>query len=362
MEKDQLQKISVIGTECFIIDSIQNLRAEDSFIIGKNKLSEFSGSGEARKYIGSYNGEKGKKLNEFFEYQNWGQVRGVDGQRTYPSIQNKKCFFTKSNLLGYLKNAEKEYSLMEQDYKYIISDYYKERWETIESLSDEDLLFSIYDVSDFSDSDSSRAYIRSNDKSWKYWRQLILPHVSYLSILKLLPVNSSEDNDFFYYFRIFLDYNLRSIVHPGLDTGSSSTEDLEFSKNVKNKSNSESRSPRFKKEVHDHMPQCPFTKITDERLLIASHIKPFQICIHEGNTDEANDKLNGISLSPTYDWLFDQGYITFDNQGNLICGTLLSPMTWSRLKINPSIKNKMRIYPNGREDYLEYHRNNVFQG
>ena len=35
---DNFQKIKVDGKEYFIIDSIQNLRAEDSFIYRKNKL------------------------------------------------------------------------------------------------------------------------------------------------------------------------------------------------------------------------------------------------------------------------------------------------------------------------------------
>jgi putative restriction endonuclease len=108
------------------------------------------------------------------------------------------------------------------------------------------------------------------------------------------------------------------------------------------------------------MPQCPFTKITDERLLIASHIKPYNICIKANKEDEALDYLNGLSLSPTYDKLFDQGYITFSNKGELICGTQLSSYTWEKLNINPNSKNKMRIYPEGREDYLEYHRKHVF--
>ena len=30
-----------------------------------------------------------------------------------------------------------------------------------------------------------------------------------------------------------------------------------------------------------------------------------------------NDKLNGLVLSPTYDYLFDQGHITFLDDGTL---------------------------------------------
>ena len=109
------------------------------------------------------------------------------------------------------------------------------------------------------------------------------------------------------------------------------------------------------------MPQCPFTKVSDERLLIASHIKPYQTCINEGRVDEAVDYLNGLALTPTYDKLFDQGYITFTDKGELVCGTQLTPYTWEKLNINPNARNTLRIYPENREAYLAYHRQNVFQ-
>lgn len=46
------QRITIENIEYFIVDSIQNLRAEDSFIHRNNKLSVFGGNGEARKYVG----------------------------------------------------------------------------------------------------------------------------------------------------------------------------------------------------------------------------------------------------------------------------------------------------------------------
>ena len=72
---DNFQKIHVNGVNYLIIDAIQNLRAEDSFIHGNNKLAIFDGNGEARKYIGSYTGDNGKRLSDFFEYQQWDKHR-----------------------------------------------------------------------------------------------------------------------------------------------------------------------------------------------------------------------------------------------------------------------------------------------
>lgn len=104
-----------------------------------------------------------------------------------------------------------------------------------------------------------------------------------------------------------------------------------------------------------------FMEIANTLLLIASHIKPYNICMKEDKPKEAGDYLNGLALSPTYDKLFDQGYITFTDKGELLCGTQLSAYTWEKLRINPNAKNLMRIYPENREKYLEFHRKYVFQ-
>jgi putative restriction endonuclease len=358
---DNFQKIKIEDKEFFIIDSIQNLRAEDSFIHNKNKLAIFGGSGEARKYVGSYLGKNGERLSDFFEYKNWGKTK-VDGKRTYPIFQSNNCFFSKSNLLKYLYDARIEYQKQEQVYHNDISQYYNEYLEKINSIENDKIFFSIYDVSDFEDNPLSRGYIRSDDEIWDVWRRIVLPKISYLSILKLLPINTgNEIPKPLYYFRILLDYQFRSIVHPKLIGSSSEIVEKVKEKKQTVKSISRQGSDLFRKKVIEHMPQCPFTKISEEKLLIASHIKPYSICIKEGREDQAMDYLNGLALTPTYDKLFDQGYITFKDNGDLICGTLLSSYTWEKLNINPNAKNNLRIYPENRQLYLEYHRNFVFQ-
>lgn len=174
------------------------------------------------------------------------------------------------------------------------------------------------------------------------FRSLILPKITYLSILKLIPVSPTAKNNYpIFYFRILLDYQFRTFVHPSIlkTTVISEPNNLGFEKEKKNYRKGQSK---FKRDVHELMPACPFTRITDERLLVASHIKPYQVCINEGFEDQAYDKLNGLSLSPTYDTLFDEGYITFLDDGKLICGTLLSPYTWEKLNINPNAINSLR--------------------
>jgi len=353
---NNFQKIKVEDVEYYIVDSIQNLRAEDSFIHRTNKLKIFKGNGESRKYVGSYTGGNGERLKQFFEYKNWGETK-IENKRTYPIIQ-KKCFFSKSNLLQYLYDARVEYHQQEQIYNNDISKNFEKNIQKVDKTKEEKIIFSIYDVSDFTDNKKgNRGYIRSDSSIWNLWRELILPKISYLSILKLLPVNNLSTTPS-YYFRILLDYQFRSIVHPKISI--SSTEIVSKEKN-QTKRISREGSAKYRKQVIEHMMQCPFSKISDDRLLIASHIKPYNICMKENKPNEAIDYLNGLALSPTYDKLFDQGYITFTDRGELICGTQLSAYTWEKLHINPNAKNVMRIYPEKREKYLDFHRKHVFQ-
>ncbi len=358
------QKIRIDGSEYYIVDAIQDLRAEDSFIHPQNKLKMYGGSGEARKYIGSYHPDNVATLSEFFEYGDWGDTL-EGGDRTYPVIQENNCFISKLNLEKYLVAAKVEYEKQEQLYTKDISSFYAKRLNEVDSLNHENIFFSINDVSDLTDSKRYRAYIRSDNPVWTLLRKLILPKISYLSILKLIPVDASRKSQGpLFSFRVLLDYQFRSIVHPKL-LSSQKDQQIPMPSEQPNKPVKESTArqgqEKYRREVIDHMAQCPFTKITDERLLIASHIKPYNVCIKESNTLEALDYRNGLALTPTYDKLFDQGYITFTDEGKLICGTLLTPYTWDKLNINPNAKNKMKIFPESREKYLKFHRQFVFQ-
>ncbi|WP_326981060.1 HNH endonuclease [Chryseobacterium sp. MYb264] len=365
----EYQKIKIDNLEYFIIDAIQDFRAEDSFIHRSNKLAQFDGNGESKKHVGTYKGELGRKISNFFDYSTWG-LEHFDSHKKRKTlnsaresgaiIQDYTCFFSKTNLLKYLDDAKAEYYNQEQIYHNDISVYFEKRYQEVQNIDTEYIPFSIYDASDNLSQRQNRGYIRSDDSIWKLWRELILPKISYLSILKLVPVLPQEGNSKpIFYFRILLDYQFRTFVHPSaLQMIEEIVFDIPEIEEIKK--SYRIGQEKYRRAVIEYMPQCPFSKITDERLLIASHIKPYSVCIKENNQEEALDYLNGLALSPTFDRLFDQGYITFLDSGELICGTQLSSYTWDKLNINPTAKNKMRIYPENRERYLEYHRKNVF--
>ncbi|WP_343739596.1 HNH endonuclease signature motif containing protein [Delftia tsuruhatensis] len=60
--------------------------------------------------------------------------------------------------------------------------------------------------------------------------------------------------------------------------------------------------------------RCRLTGISDPRLLVASHIKPWK----DSTNDERLDGHNGLLLSPHVDRLFDRHLISFTDEGQII--------------------------------------------
>ena len=99
---------------------------------------------------------------------------------------------------------------------------------------------------------------------------------------------------------------------------------------------------------------CPVTGIKDERLLVASHIKPWKICTNA----ERLDAHNGILFSALADQLFDQGLVTFADNGEVMSSPSLSASD----RINSGIDNwgKLKLSERSKR-YMEYHRAVEFQ-
>jgi hypothetical protein len=98
--------------------------------------------------------------------------------------------------------------------------------------------------------------------------------------------------------------------------------------------------------------KCSITGYDDVRLLVASHIKPW----NKSDNSERIDKFNGLLLLPTYDKLFDLGFIGFNGKGNIyISKELISPEV---LHVDP--KTRIQTHRN-HHLYLEYHLEHVFR-
>lgn len=88
--------------------------------------------------------------------------------------------------------------------------------------------------------------------------------------------------------------------------------------------------------------------------LVASHIKPFI----QSNSHEAYDKYNGLLLSRNLDALFDKGYISFNDNGEIMQSKYLDVKLRKHLlqfKLNDFLLHTKRL------EYLKYHRQNIFK-
>lgn len=104
----------------------------------------------------------------------------------------------------------------------------------------------------------------------------------------------------------------------------------------------------FRKELLKKFKHCPLTGIQLNELLRASHIKPWSI----SSNSERLDSANGILLAAHVDILFDKGFISFDDEGNLLSKnddveSLLEQMNVKTRKIELPIESKK---------YLKWHR------
>ena len=99
---------------------------------------------------------------------------------------------------------------------------------------------------------------------------------------------------------------------------------------------------------------CSVTNVTETSFLKASHIIPWV----QSNSHEKLDQFNGLLLTPTLDTAFDQGYITFQDDGNI----LISDLIKHEAVILGILKHyKLRFINPEHIPYLKWHRNHLFK-
>jgi len=108
----------------------------------------------------------------------------------------------------------------------------------------------------------------------------------------------------------------------------------------------------FRRDLVNYWNGCSVTGSKQIDILIASHIKPWK----DANNDERLNSFNGLLLIPTIDKLFDKGYISFNDNGEIIISEKLN--NYKVLGINKKMKIKIS---SRHKKYLKYHRKNVLK-
>lgn len=310
----------------------------DCVVTGSNKIG--TGHGEAKFYIAS--------KPEMYEFYGGEKFKA-------------KCFMLKSDLIAYLDAIKNEYFEPSQDYakKDKFPLLWEERRYKVSKL--DDVIF--FDIEDQYQIKGQRGYINSNDMAYQILRQIALPLVSYVYVEKV----GTEDAPLFYW-KLFVDFdaiwekqNGPLVFNYGKkkqDVIEKSVEKKEDTKEKTEISNARYGQGKYREQLLEQCRFCPFTMISDERLLIASHIKPWAAA----NEKEKIDPYNGYMLSPLYDKLFDKGFITFTENRHVILSEFISPYTWKQIGLKNNSFIKALPMDDRRAEYLKFHHQSVFKG
>ncbi len=112
----------------------------------------------------------------------------------------------------------------------------------------------------------------------------------------------------------------------------------------------------FRQNVQRFEYACRITHVDRLEHLRASHCKPWR----DSNEEERLDGENGLLLTPSIDHLFDRGFISFEDNGDL----LISPVSHRRSLIRMGVPDENRInvgaFTTGQKKHLDFHREKIF--
>ncbi len=309
----------------------------DCVVKGSNKLG--TGHGEAKLYISS--------KTEMYDFY------GGEGFTA-------TCFMSKRDLIDYMAAIRNEYFNPSQEYagKDELPKLWSLRMAQISTL-DDFIFFNVYDQNQIA---GPRGYVNSKDLGYDIIRSIALPLVSYIYVEKV----GDEESPIFYW-KLFVDFeaiwekqngplvfNYRKEKEQEQKTKEESVAE-KTKETIRQARNGQGK---YREKLLEQCRFCPITMISDERLLIASHIKPWASC----DDIEKIDPYNGYMLSPMIDKLFDQGYITFTPERHLILSPFISNFTWKQVNLKNNTFYQNLPMDEKRIEYLDFHHHSVFKG
>ena len=112
---------------------------------------------------------------------------------------------------------------------------------------------------------------------------------------------------------------------------------------------------RFRSKMLKYADKCKLCGLSNRNLLIVSHIKPWAV----SNCAEKVDPNNAFLLCPNHDKLFDQGFISFTDDGKL----LVSDQLTLHDRNMTNLQEGQKIQTNEEnKTFLQYHREHIFKG
>ncbi len=332
LEGKDLKTIAVFPTMMTVPDCV---------VARSNKIG--SGNGEAKLYISSK-----EAMYEFY------------GEEGFTA----NCFMLKKDLISYMYAIKNEYFNPSQEYarQKEMPTLWTERMNKISKL-EEVIEFRVKDQNQIQ---GPRGYVKSSDDAYEILREIALPLVSYIYVEKV-----GDENAPLFYWKLFVDFDAIWKKQSGplvlrygykqadrIDTFVEAVVGELEKKKQQEISKAREGQGKYRDQLLEQCRFCPFTMISDERLLIASHIKPWAA----SDDNEKTDPFNGYILSPMFDKLFDRGFITLTEERNVILSEFISPFTWKQIGLKNNTFIQALPMDDKRIHYLEFHHQSVFKG
>ncbi len=189
---------------------------------------------------------------------------------------------------------------------------------------------------------------KENKDNYDYIRDIALPRVTRFLFVKFRDVDTK---------------NIYIYIKPVIWKKNESTEEeaakyykveLEPTKAAAQRRSNREGQVKYREAILRKFPYCVVTGVTDPDLLIACHIKDHAKC----SPEEKYDEWNGFSMTPTIHTLFDIGYLTFNEKGEMILSDFLRNMDRKRLHLDGTI----RVALNPKNiPYLNWHNEHTFR-
>jgi putative restriction endonuclease len=113
----------------------------------------------------------------------------------------------------------------------------------------------------------------------------------------------------------------------------------------------------FRGNVRSIERACRVTHVERMEHLIASHIQPWR----DSSNEQRLDGENGLLLTPTVDHLFDKGFISFEDSGQLIVSPVADQTSLKHMGVETESRVNVGAFSQGQRRYLDFHRENVLR-
>lgn len=113
----------------------------------------------------------------------------------------------------------------------------------------------------------------------------------------------------------------------------------------------------FRENVRAIERACRITQVERMEHLVASHVQPWR----DSSNEQRLDGENGLLLTPTVDHLFDKGFISFEDSGQLIVSPVADQRSLKRMGIDTERRVNVGAFSEGQRRYLDFHRENVLR-